>query len=208
MTFWLVVIAIILFLILGALERGNTLKTARFEADEERHEIEQLAEAEQREYDAFFAVNEYPHRNDGPRVAVWAAKRGRSFQEAREQLLEAEMHDDISRALDQSRVQRLVDIQRGGWEVQYVALAFTQEQRRGEEFRPIHGMLWKPKGERYFLNLTDMSEFAKSGCDPSFPLELRSILQSSFTIEKEQRYEWDDKKNRLCLVDIDKIASA
>ena len=93
-------------------------------------------------------------------------------------------------------------IRNHGWQVVYVALAFTPEQRSGEEFRPIHGMIWKHGGAKYFLNLTDMSEFAKGGCSPAFPLKERSIPEDSFTVEKEQSYEWDETKKKLYLADI------
>jgi hypothetical protein len=67
MTFWLVAIAIILVLILAALERGNSIKSAqveverdRLEVENERHETERLDAEEQREHDTFFAANGYP----------------------------------------------------------------------------------------------------------------------------------------------------
>jgi uncharacterized protein (DUF3084 family) len=114
MTFWLVAIAIILVLILAALERGNSIKSAQVEAERERvkaerervkaereraeaerdraetenelYEEERLDLQEQQKYDTFFVANGYPHRNDDGRVAAWAAQRGMSLHEAQEEL--------------------------------------------------------------------------------------------------------------------------
>ena len=102
MTFRLVVIAIVLILILGALERGNSIKTAQAEAESERRDAEELEAQQQHEYATFFAVNGYPHRNDSARVAAWAAKRGWSPEKAYDFLLDAEVQDGISEALDAS----------------------------------------------------------------------------------------------------------
>ena len=78
MTFWLVVIAIILVLILVALERGNSIKAAQVEAKNGRYETERMDAEEQRENDTFFAANGYPHHNNAIRVAAWGAKQGMS----------------------------------------------------------------------------------------------------------------------------------
>jgi len=209
MTFWLIGIAIILVLILAALERGNSIKAAqneiereRLDAENERRETERLDAEEQREYDTFFAVNGYPHHNDAARVAAWGAKRGMSLQEAQDVLLDGEMNDHICKVLDESSKERLASIRKHGWQAIYVALAFTPEQRSGQDFRPLHGMIWKDEKEKYFLSLTDMSEFGKGGCSPMFPLKEKSIPENTFTIEKEQKLEWDEVKRKSHWVDI------
>jgi hypothetical protein len=210
MTFWLVIIAIILALILFALERGNALKAAQLDAERERLEAErelreeemQTAE-EQREYDTFFTTNGYPHRNDSARVAAWGAKRGMTYNEAHDFFLDCDVNDGISRALDESSRKRLATIRSHGWQAVYVALAFTSEQRSGHDFRPLHGMIWKDEKEKYFLNLTDLSEFGESGCSTEFPLKERSIPEGTFTIEKEQNAEWDKDAKKFKWVDMD-----
>jgi hypothetical protein len=190
MTFWLVIIAILLFLILTTLQRGNSIKSAQIEAARERYKADKQDADEQREYDAYYAANGYPHRNDGVRVAAWGAQLGMSLHEAREELLDHQINVDIGRALDKSSRERLENIRKHGWEVVYVSLAFTPEQRSGNEFRPVHGMVWKDdEKEKYFLNLMDLSSFSEGGCSPEFPLKQKSIPQDTFTIEKEQELE-------------------
>ena len=210
MTFWLVAIAIILVLILAALERGNSIKSAqveaereRLEAEHERYEAERQDAEEQREHDAFYAANGYPHRNDVVRVTAWGAQRGMSLHEAQEELLDSEMYEHIDRVLEESSRERLARIQKHGWQAIYVSLAFTPEQRSGEEFRPLHGMIWKDdEKEKYFLNLTDLSAFGEGGCSPEFPLKQKSIPQDTFTIEKERKLEWDKEKKKHVWVDM------
>lgn len=203
MTFWLVAIAIILVLILVALERGNSIKAAQVEAERERHESERLDAEEQREYDTFFAANGYPHHNDAVRVAAWGATRGMSLQEAQDALLDGEINDHICKVLDQSSKERLASVRKYGWQAVYVALAFTPEQRTGQDFRPLHGMIWKDGQEKYFLSLTDMTEFVKSGCSSAFLLQEKSVPQGTFTIEKEQKLEWSPAQQKSHWVDID-----
>lgn len=210
MTFWLVAIAIILVLILVALERGNSIKAAqveaereRLDAEKERHENERLDAEEQREDDTFFAANGYPHHNDAVRVAAWGATRGMSLREAQDALLDGEINDHICKVLDESSKERLASVRKHGWQAVYVALAFTPEQRTGQDFRPLHGMIWKDEQEKYFLSLTDMAEFVKSGCSSTFPLKEKSIPQGTFTIEKEQNLEWSAAQQKSNWVDID-----
>jgi hypothetical protein len=202
MTFWLIAIVIILVLILVALERGNSIKAAQVEAENDRHEIERMNAEEQRENDTFFAANGYPHHNDAIRVAAWGAKQGMSPREAHDALLDIEINDDICKVLDESSKERLASIRKHGWQAVYVALAFTAEQRSGQDFRPLHGMIWKDEEQRYFLSLTDMSEFLKGGCSSIFPLKEKSIPQGTFTIEKEQKSEWDAVRQKSYWVDI------
>jgi len=210
MTFWLVAIAIILVLILAALERGNSIKAAqveverdRLEVENERHENERLDAEQQQKFDTFFAANGYPHHNDSVRVTAWAAQRGMSLHEAQEELLDSEMYEHIGRVLDESSRKRLEIIRKHGWQAVYVSLAFTPEQRSGHEFRPLHGMIWKDdEKEKYFLNLTDLSAFGEGGCSPDFPLEQKSIQQDTFSIEKERKLEWDEEKKRHVWADI------
>jgi len=217
MTFWLVVIAIILILILMALEKGNSIKAAqakvererleaeKLEAEELREEVEELREEaeQQREYDSFFAINGYPHYNDHVRIAAWGAKRGMSLQEAQEFLLDCEFNDHIGNVLDESSKKRIAKVQNHGWHATYVALAFTPEQRTGQDFRPIHGMIWRDdEKEKYYLSLTDLSAFADGGCSPNFPLKAKSIPQDTFTIEKEQKLEWNVDKRTYDWIDI------
>jgi len=203
MTFWLVAITIILVLILVALERGNSIKAAQVEAERERHENQRLDAEEQREYDTFFAANGYPHHNDAVRVAAWGATRGMSLQEAQDALLDGEINDHICKVLDESSKERLASVRKHGWQAAYVALAFTPEQRTGQDFRPLHGMIWKDGQEKYFLSLTDMTEFVKSGCSTAFPLKEKSVPQGTFTIEKEQKLEWSAAQQKSLWVDID-----
>jgi hypothetical protein len=204
MTFWLVTIAIILVLILAALERGNSIKSAQAEAENERYEAKRQDEKEQREYDTFYAANGYPHRNDDVRVAAWAAQQGMSLHEAQEELLDCEINEHIGKVLDDSSKERLASIRKHGWQAVYVSLAFTPEQRTGEEFRPLHGMIWRDdEKEKYFLNLTDLSAFGEGGCSPEFPLKQKSIPQDTFTIEKERKFEWDEEKKKHVWVDIE-----
>jgi len=210
MTFCLITVAVILVLILAALERGNSIRSAqvevereRLEAENERHEAERQDAEDQREYDAFYAANGYPHRGDVVRVAAWGAQRGMSLREAQEELLDSEMYEHIERVLEDSSKERLARIRRHGWQAVYVSLAFTPEQRSGEKFRPVHGMIWKDdEKERYFLNLTDLSAFGESGCSPEFPLKQKSIPQDTFTTEKERKLEWDEEKKKHVWVDM------
>lgn len=203
MTFWLVVIAIMLILIFGAMERGNSIKAAQIEAENERREIE-LDEAEdQREYDAFFAMNGYPHRNDVARVAAWGAKRGMSPQEAYSALLDRETDAFRCKAVCEGRQERLEKIRKHDWQAAYVTLAFTPEERSGQELRSLYGMIWKSEEEKYFLSLTDMSAFADGGCSLAFPLKEKTVPRDTFTIEKEQEAQWDEIKKDFRWVDVE-----
>jgi hypothetical protein len=183
---------------LAALERGNSIKATQVEAEREglgeereRLEDERQDAEEQRKYETFFAANGYPHRNDSARVAAWGAERGMTLHEAQEELLDAAMYEHIGRVLDESSRGRLASIRKHGWKADYVSLAFTPEQRSGQKFRPVHGMIWKDdeKEKKYFLNLTDLSAFGEGGCSPEFPLKEKSIPQGTFTIENEQKSE-------------------
>ena len=218
MTFWLVVIAIILLLILAALEKGNSIKSAhtaaeherceaeKLEAEEQREEAEQQREEaeRQREFEMFFAANGHPHPNDNSRIAAWGADRDMSPQEARESLLDSEFHEHINKVLEDSSKERLAKVRTHGWHAAYVALAFTPDQKAGLDFRPIHGMIWKDdEREKFFLNLIDLSAFVDGGCSADFPLRAKSIPQDAFTIEKEQKAEWSEERRTFVWLDAD-----
>jgi hypothetical protein len=126
-----------------------------------------------------------------------------SLQEAQDALLDGEINDHICKVLDESSKERLASVRKHGWQAVYVALAFTPEQRTGQDFCPVHGMIWKDGQEKYILSLTDMTEFVKSGCSSAFPLKEKSVPHGTFTIEEDQELEWSPAQQKSHWVDID-----
>src|ERR1017187_9594133 len=186
MTSLLIIIAGVLILILAALESGKSIKEPQAIAERKRRKQEFRCAEVKRKYDLFFAANGYPHRDDDIRNAAWGAQCGKTVEQARNFLFGCELNDGIGKRLDEANEDRLVKLRNHGWQAEYVALAFTPEQRTGQEFRPIHGKIWKD-GENgvYFLNLVDLSAFCDGHCSKFYPLKSKSVPTETFTIEKE-----------------------